>query len=97
MKLIRRSLKVIDGGNLYEIQSSFSLISESEIGRARLFFRAAGVPTGGDRGREDEVRRAHSASRAPSLPLRKSSVQSVEPVTQHGVSFMESGLCPSLD
>ena len=69
LKLIRRSLKVIDGGNLYEIQSSFSLISESEIGRARLFFRAGGIPTGGDRGREEEVRRVDSPSRASQLLL----------------------------
>jgi hypothetical protein len=51
LKIIRRTLRVLDGGNLYEIQSSFSLISESSIGRARLFFRAGGIPTGGDAGR----------------------------------------------
>ncbi len=39
LKIIERSLRVLDGGNLYEIQSSFSVISESEIYRGRLFFR----------------------------------------------------------
>ena len=44
LKIIERSLLVLDGGNLYEIQSSFRLISESEIERWRLFFRP--VPKG---------------------------------------------------
>ena len=98
LKLIRRSLRVLDGGNLYEIQSSFSLISESDIGRARLFFRASGVPTGGDVRPRDELRRTQSLSPAPLNPvLRLTSAQSVEPATQSGVSFMESGLCHPLD
>ena len=44
LKIIERSLRVLDGGNLYEIQSSWKLISESEIDRWRLFFRP--VPEG---------------------------------------------------
>jgi hypothetical protein len=44
LKIIERSLRVLDGGNLYEIQSSCKLISDSEIDRWRLFFRP--VPEG---------------------------------------------------
>ena len=92
LKLIRRSLKVLDGGNLYEIQSSFSLISESEVGRARLFFRPGGVPTGGERGPEDELRRVrNSSSGAWQSVLWLTSQQSVEPLTPCGVSFKSSG------
>ena len=88
LKLIRRSLKVLDGGNLYEIQSSFSLISESDVGRARLFFRAGGIPTGGERGAEEELRRARIGPPGPSRSaLRSTSAQSVEPLAPCGVSF----------
>ena len=42
LKIIERSLRVLDGGNLFELQSSFALISESEHSRWRLFFRPVG-------------------------------------------------------
>lgn len=51
LKIIERSLQVLDGGNLYEIQSSFRLISESEIERWRLFFRPVPQGFGAEDGR----------------------------------------------
>jgi len=50
LKIIERSLRVLDGGNLYAIQSSFALISESEIARWRLFFRPVPEGYGADDG-----------------------------------------------
>ncbi len=50
LKIIERSLRVLDGGNLYEIQSSCALISESEISRWRLFFRPVPAGYGADEG-----------------------------------------------
>ena len=43
-ELLERSLAVLDGGNLNELQSSFKLISESTLDRWRLFF--VPVPAG---------------------------------------------------
>ena len=56
LKIIRRSLRVLDGGNLYEIQSSFALLSESEIYRGRLFFRPGGESADGT-GDEEELKK----------------------------------------
>jgi len=49
LKIIERSLRVLDGGNLYEIQSSFSVISESELYRGRLFFRPSAPDPEGEK------------------------------------------------
>ena len=51
LKLLDRSLSVLDGGNLNELQSSFKLISESELDRWRLFFVPVPEGFGADEGR----------------------------------------------
>ena len=41
-ELVEAALSVLDGGNLYLIEEHVRRVSESELGRGRIFFRSTG-------------------------------------------------------